>query len=302
MKTLITGINGFIGTHLNEYLQSKDIEVKGISRHEGENIYKGDITDTVFVEKTLLEYKPDFMFHLAAQSNIPYSFEHPQETINANLTGTVNILEVLKKHTLAIRCIIAGTSAEYGSTKDTSYRFTEADSPAPTSPYAITKAAQGMFISNYNQAFGLKAVHVRPFAIIGPKKDKDAISDFCKGIIAIEQGKKKELAVGNLSHIRDFTDIRDAVKAFEIMVTSDHEFSVFNICSGKGTKLSDLLEILLSFSKAKITVIQDPAKMRPADDRVIIGNPDRLESLGYRTQYSLEDTLKATLEYWRTQL
>ncbi len=301
MKALITGINGFIGTHLQEYLQSKDVEVKGISRHEGENVFKGDITDQNFIEETLTSYKPDYMFHLAAQSNIPYSFDHPQETIYSNLTGTVNILEVLKKHKMTLRCITAGTSAEYGSTKDTSYRFTEDYSPAPSSPYAITKAAQGMFISNYNLAYGLKAVHVRPFAIIGPKKDKDAISDFCKGIIAIEKGEKKELAVGNLTHIRDFTDIRDAVKAFEIMATADHHYSVFNICSGKGVKLSDLLDILISLSKAPVKITQDSSKMRPADDRVIIGNPERLESLGYKPQFSLEDTLQATLDYWRTQ-
>lgn len=299
MKALITGINGFIGTHLKQHLQEKNYEVKGISRTESTDNYGGDISDYTFIESVILDYKPNVIFHLAAQSNIPFSFEHPQETVQSNIIGTLNILEVLRKHSLKIKLISTGSSAEYGSTKDPNSRFTEEDIVNPSSPYAITKASQAMFIRNYNRAYNLGAVHVRPFGVVGPGRKIDAVSDFAKGMAAIERGEQEVLKVGDLSHIRDFVDVRDAVSAFEFLVSKEHDYSILNICSGDPIKLEDLVKKMASFATKEVKTEKDPAKNRPSDDPVIVGNPERLLSLGFKQKYTLDDTLRDTLEYWR---
>lgn len=302
MKALITGINGFIGGYLAKHLNENGYDVSGTSRQEIKNkdfkVYNCDLVNYESTSQVIKSAKPDYIFHLAAQSNIPYSFSHPQETISTNVNGTLNLLEVIRQNNLNTTIVSTGSSSEYGNSEGKT--LSEESEPKPTSPYAISKLAQSHFVSLYRKVYDINVVHVRPFAIIGPGKKGDAVSDFACGIVAIEKGKQKELLVGVLSHTRDFLDVRDACLAFEL-IAQKNTASVYNICSGQGTKLQDILEKLIKLSKVKIMVKKDPNKTRPADDPIIVGNPERLLSLEFKPKYSLERTLSDTLTYWRDE-
>lgn len=305
MKSFITGIDGFIGSWLTTLLLKKKDRVSGLSRKEGKSSqglitkYAGDVLDNENITQIINKTEPDRIFHLAAQSNIPFSFSHPQETIETNVRGTLNLLEAVKQKKRKTIFLSVGSSSEYGQTAFKNHFLSEDDALSPTNPYAVSKMAQGQLCKIYREAYQLNIIHVRPFAIIGPGKKGDAISDFCRGIAAIERGERKFLLVGNLSHKRDFLDVRDAVRAMDLISSSKTPYPIYNLCSGIEIKLEDILKILISMAKMKIIIKKDPLKARPADDPYIIGNPKRLSSLGFKTKYTIEQTLKDILKYWR---
>lgn len=307
MKSFITGIDGFIGSWLTKLLLEKNDRVSGLSRKEVKSSqelvtkYAGNILDEKKISEIIKEAQPDRIFHLAAQSNIPYSFSHPQETMETNVKGTLNFLEEVKQKKRKMIFLSVGSSSEYGQTAFKNHFLSEDDTLSPTNPYAVSKMAQGQLCRIYREAYKLNIIHVRPFAIIGPIKKNDAISDFCRGITAIEKGERKFLSVGNLSHARDFLDVRDAVEAMDIITSKKNIYPVVNLCSGIETKLENLLEILVSMAKTKIVIKKDPLKTRPADDPYIIGNPKKLFSLGFKPKYKIEQTLRDVLEYWRNK-
>lgn len=293
MKALITGIDGFIGSWLTKELLHQNYEVFGLSRKEG------DLLDSNFVQKLIQKTNADIIFHLAAQSSIVDSFAHPAQTIETNIIGTVNILEALRqKHKNAILLSI-GSSAEYGETAHGGRLLTEDAAAKPLSPYAVTKVSQEMFCLLYKKIYGLSVKHVRLFAIIGPGKKNDAIGDFARGIAAIEQGKKKTLSVGDLSHARDFMDVRDAVRAIIMIAESRLPYDIVNVCTGKTKSLQQMLEALKRKAKKNIRVKKDSAKNRPSHDPIVVGNPKRLVTLGFKPKYTLEQTLSDILNYWR---
>lgn len=294
MKTIITGSNGFIGKWLTAYLQEKKDQVLGLTRQNGGNILnKQDILETI------VRFKPDKIFHLAAQSNIPYSFSHPQETLETNVNGTLNLLEIVRQKKSETIFLSVGSSSEYGRTAIKNHFLSEDASLSPTNPYAVSKVAQGQLCQIYREVYQLNIIHIRPFAIIGPRKTGDAISDFARGIVAIEKGQKKFLSVGNLSHTRDFLDVRDAVRAIDLISSKKNRYPIYNLCNGVEIKLENILEILIGMARTKIVIKRDPQKMRPADDPLIVGSPKRLSSLGFRPKYSIEQTLVDILNYWR---
>ncbi len=305
MKSFITGIDGFIGSWLTTLLLKKKDRVSGLSRKEGKSSqglitkYAGDVLDNENITQIINKTEPNRIFHLAAQSNIPYSFSHPQETMETNVRGTLNLLEAVKQKKRKTIFLSVGSSSEYGLTAFKNHFLSEDDPLSPMNPYAVSKMAQGQLCRIYREAHHLDIIHVRPFAIIGPGKKGDAISDFCRGIVAIERGEKKFLSVGNLSHARDFLDVRDVVRAMDIISSKENHYPIYNLCSGTEIKLENILEILISMSKIKIIIKKDPQKTRPADDPFIIGNPKRLSSLGFKPKYKIEQTLSDILEYWR---
>ncbi|HSX57854.1 MAG TPA: GDP-mannose 4,6-dehydratase [Candidatus Saccharimonadales bacterium] len=300
MKALITGINGFIGSYLSEHLSQNGYIVEGTSRQKinlkNYKVYQSALGNLEEIANLITKSKPDVIFHLAAQSNIPYSFTHPQETLEANTITTVNFLEYLRERKSKTVFISIGSSSEYGHS--TKKLLTESSSLNPSSPYAISKLAQSHFVDYYRKSFEIKAVHVRPFAIVGPGKKGDAISDFARGIVAIEKGQQVKLLVGDLSHSRDFLDVRDCVSALGLIAEKPLSPS-YNICSGKGIKLEDLLSKLITFSSAKVVVEKDPEKTRPSDDHIIIGNSAKLKALGFKPQIQIDQTLSDILDYWR---
>jgi GDP-4-dehydro-6-deoxy-D-mannose reductase len=301
MHTLITGSNGFIAQYLIKELKTHKYVVAGISRTANNDSsitsYSGDVTDMSLVNKVIKREKPSSIFHLAAQSSILYSFEHPQETVATNIGGILNVLEAIKGTDTTLLSV--GSSAEYGQTASGNHQISEEAVLKPSSPYAISKVCQGEFVRMYRNAYKVKAIHIRPFAIIGPHKKGDALSDFAKGIVQIEKGKKKYLEVGDVSTVRDFLDVRDAVRAMIMISKSGQSYDTMNLCSGQGVTLSDLLDMLIHHAKTKIIVKMNTVKKRPLDDRIIVGDPSRLFSLGFKPQVPLEQTVQDILHYWR---
>jgi GDP-4-dehydro-6-deoxy-D-mannose reductase len=301
-RFLITGIDGFIGSWLERALREQGHTVFGLSRtSEDQFKLRGDITDRAAVDAAIRTSEPRYVFHLAAQNNIMRSISHPEETVSVNLGGTLNLLESVQTLSPASRIISVGSSAEYGRTAGAKTKVDESDSLLPSSGYGITKAAQGMLASVFARAFGLDVIHVRPFAIIGPGKRGDALSDFCQAIVAIERGSKTTLTVGNLTAVRDFMDVRDCVSALLLVARAGAASETYNVCNGSEASLQDVVAILKALSRADIPVQADPARMRCADELRLVGNNAKLVALGYSAGYDLKKTVSDTLTYWRAR-
>ena len=304
MRVLITGINGFIGYWLTHGLLHEGKTVFGLSRtnvgiDQRVKIYQGDLLDQSKIKRIIRMLRPDAIYHLAAQSNIPYSFSHPQDTVHVNVNGTLNLLDCIRTACPKTRLISIGSSAEYGWTAQTNHKLAEDAPLRPSSPYAVTKVAQGNLTQIYRNGYGLRITHVRPFAIIGPRKMKDAVSDFARGIVAIEQGKKNVLPVGDISQVRDFMDVRDAVRALTTVADKGTTLSMVNICSGSGISLEKVLKQLVLLAKTRIVIRKDPARIRAIEDMVLVGDPRKLCSLKFVAKFTLAQTLSDILAFWR---
>lgn len=305
MKVFITGINGFIGSWLARFLLKQKCTVIGLARKESQkenakiNCYYGDILDFQLIKRIIQQEKPTHIFHLAAQSNIPHSFSHPQETVNVNVNGTLNVLESIRQTGIRTTFLSVGSSAEYGPSKQNDHPLSEDASLRPRSPYAVSKASQGYLTRIYKRAFGLDTIHIRPFAVIGPGKKNDALADFARGIVEIERGEKTYLTVGTIDTIRDFIDVRDAVEALLQLAKNKSHYDTYNLCRGKGIKLREILNMITQLAHSKITIKQTLQKKRQIDDAVLVGSPKRILSLGFRPCFPIEVTVKDTLNYWR---
>lgn len=307
MRSFITGINGFMGWWLTAALRDVRDEVFGLSqtqqgRKDHVTYKRGDITDARQMDRIIKAIKPHRIFHLAAQSNIPRSFEHPQETIAINVNGSINLFEAARRHTPEATIISVGSSAEYGLAAKHSRVLTEDLHLAPTSPYGISKVSQGMTSLLYTRAYRMRMIHVRPFAIIGPRKQGDALTDFCQGVVAIEQGNTDSLHVGNLDAVRDFVDIRDCVQALILLSRRGEAGETYNICNGKGVSLQHIITLLQKSALVPFRAIPRMKKPRPIDDPRIVGSNRKLESLGYTQSFPIQQTVQETLDYWRTDI
>ncbi|MCR4431948.1 MAG: GDP-mannose 4,6-dehydratase [Tepidanaerobacteraceae bacterium] len=307
MKALITGINGFVGEYLAVYLQSRNIEVCGTYFKEniqntGFQIFKMDVTQKSQVLEVLSYVKPDCIFHLAAQSSAAVSWKEPQMTMEVNVGGTINILESLREMKMNPRILLVGSSEEYGFVRPDELPVNETQPFRPANPYAVSKVAQDMLGEIYSKAYGMDIVRARPFNHIGPRQNPTfAAPDFARRIALIEKGKLEPvMSVGNLEVERDFTDVRDVVKAYYDLLQKGEKGQVYNIGSGKSYKIRYILDVLLSLSEVDVQIKQDPARMRPSDVPVLRCDNTRLVKLtSWHPTYTIEETLKDVLNYWR---
>lgn len=306
-KAFVTGINGFVGTHLNNYLIKKGYEVFGTvkpgSGDSSSDRRPVDILDFEGVKTFINDVEPDFVFHLAALTSPSESFKNPQETITNNIGGQVNILEALKDLKLLNTKILIVSSAEVYGAVDKKHLPTNEDAPLkPRSPYAVTKIAQDFLGLQYFLSHKIKCIRVRPFNHIGPHQAPFfSVPSFAKQIAEIEKGLKEPvLEVGNLDSRRDFTDVRDVVRAYELLMEKGEIGEVYNIGSGKSHKIEDILNQLLSMSNVNIIVKKDPDLMRPADIPELLCDHSRLhKATGWKSEIDINTSLKDTLDYWR---
>ena len=304
MRSLITGIDGFIGSALAEKLKSQGNEVFGISRKEcnfcdGIQRFCADMTDSGAILEAVRDSRPDRVFHLAAQNNIAESFGSPQSTMNVNLAGSIHLFDAILKHASQAKIVSVGSSSEYGNTAAL-HKFISEDVPLlPTSPYGISKAALSMLSRVYASALNLHVLHVRPFAIIGPRKKRDALSEFSQGVVEIEQGVRNFLYVGDISTIRDFIDIRDCVDALVLLSEKGKAGEIYNLCNARGTSMEEMLEILKKCARKPVITVTDHTRLRLIEDHRIVGDNTKLKALGYAPVYELRDTIQTTLDYWR---
>jgi len=304
---LITGAAGFIGSYLAAYLAEEGMCVTGTVHHnsrplvhlsESVELISCDLNDRCQVEQIMQKVTPDFVFHLAAQSNIPRSWKEPGETLQANVLGTVHLLEAVRSANPKAAVIIAGSSAEYGSIRPEELPIKESQPFRPSSPYGASKVAQEMLGYAYFRSYGLRVTSVRPFYISGPAKS-DACNEFARQIVKIERGQQDGLKVGNLEAVRDLVDVRDAARALLFVAEKGEPGMAYNLCSGQRHSMREFLDGLISLASVPVKVESDPARMRPADDPVLVGNSSLLRSLGWQPTIHLKQTLVDILDYRR---
>ena len=315
-RVLVTGVTGFAGSHLVDYLLTrKDCEIVGIQRWRSrtENIehfadqitlLECDLRDATSTLDTLEKVRPDWIFHLAAQSFVPTSWIAPTESLTTNVLAQVNIFEAVRRLKLECRIQLACSSEEYGMVFPDEVPIKETNPLRPLSPYAVSKVAQDMLGYQYWMSWKVDSVRTRGFNHEGPRRGPVFVaSDFAKQIADIEKGKRAPvLYVGNLEAQRDFTDVRDMVKAYVLALEKCEPGEVYNICSGKAWTIRALLDHLLSRSKVRIEVKQDPARLRPSDVPILLGDNSKfVKATGWQPVIPFERTLDDMLEHWRSR-
>ena len=267
------------------------------------NLIESDMRDSHSMSTAIKKIEPDLIFHLAAQSFVPTSFHAPQETITTNIVGTINLLEAVRSSKIDPKIHVAGSSEEYGLVYPNETPIKETNPLRPLSPYGISKVAEEMFALQYHKSYGLKTVVTRAFNHTGPRRGEVFVtSNFAKQIAEIEHGAKPVISVGNLNSQRDFTDVRDIVRAYHLAITECKPGEVYNICSEKTILINNALEMLLSLTDKKITTKQDPSRMRPSDVEILLGDCTKFkEKTGWKPTIPLEKTLEDLLNFWRSK-
>lgn len=321
MKILITGITGFVGSHLAEYCLTKpDVGVYGtvLSHHLGDELdriehikdkvglLECDLTDRIAVARVFTKVKPQKIFHLAAQSFVPTSWKSPEDTLYTNIFSELNIFEVVREMKIDPVIIIACSSEEYGLVLKNEVPIKEINPLRPLSPYAVSKIAQEKLAFQYHHSYGLKTILTRFFNTEGPGRGQDFVtSNFAKQIAEIEKGKREPVMyVGNLEAKRDFTDVRDVVRAYWLATERCEFGEPYNVCSGNARSIQSVLDLLLDLSKVKdIKIVQDPKRMRPSDVPVLMGDSSKFKKqTGWEPQIPFDKTMEDLLNYWRERV
>jgi GDP-4-dehydro-6-deoxy-D-mannose reductase len=314
-RVLITGITGFAGSHLADYILAEHpgVEVFGTyrwrSRRENIDHLEGrirliecDLGDVTALRAALMTAQPDAIFHLAAQSFVPTSWVAPAETFHINVTGQIHLFEAIRLLGLDPVVQLACSSEEYGLVHKDETPITESNPLRPLSPYAVSKVSQDFLGYQYFKSYGLRAIRTRGFNHEGPRRGEVFVmSNFAKQIAAIEAGAQEPvIRVGNLDSVRDFTDVRDMVRAYWLAATKGEPGEVYNIASGRGITIREMLDRLIAMSRVAVRVENDPARMRPSDVEVLIGDSSKFRAAtGWAPRIPLEKTLADSLDYWR---
>lgn len=318
MRSLITGITGFVGSHLVDYILANHPEeaIYGLVRWRspmdnlkhiptGElNLYYGDLTDLSSLIKIWQEIKPDAIFHLAAQSFVPTSFDAPVDTLETNIIGTTNLLEAVRITGIDPVIHICSSSEVYGQVREDEVPIKEDCPLRPSSPYAVGKVGEDMIAYQYWLSYGIKTIRTRMFTHTGPRRGKVfVVSAFARQIALIEKEKQEPVVrVGNLESIRTFSDVRDAVRAYWLLVNKCPAGEVYNIGGNQTMKVGEMLDMLLDLSpvKDKVKIEVDPKLLRPSDVTLQIPDCSKFKRVtGWEPEIPFEKTLQDTLDYWR---
>ena len=311
MKVLVTGANGFVGSYLVSELVGRGHEVVAGVRNERGNIPVGVETCSFQLgqidemKEALRQTEPDVIFHLAGQSNVPYAWNDPAETLQVNAVGTVDLIKAAYETVPVARIFTVGSSEEYGIAAKEYELLHEEVECKPQNPYASSKFIAGQVSMQLAQKYGMNIIHLRPFNHFGPRQRKGfVISDFSSQIAAIETGQMEPvISVGNLDAWRDFTDVRDIVRAYALLIEKEGlENGIYNVSSGTPRKVGDILQQLIELSTRSIEVIIDPAKYRPNEVERFVGSNKKLqEAVDWKTLYTFDDSLRNTLNWWRNK-
>jgi GDP-4-dehydro-6-deoxy-D-mannose reductase len=314
LKALITGISGFVGSHLAEHLlETTDWEVAGtvfgpygnITNLCGQlELYPAELSRLDVMTFILEQAQPDIIFHLAAQPLVSASRRDPWGTLETNIHMQLNVLEGVARVKPSCRVLVVGSSEEYGLVSPEDLPVDEDTALRPLSPYALSKVAQDLMGLQYHLTHRLHVVRARPFNHIGPRQRAGFVApDFAGQIAAAEQGQQAPIIeVGNLAARRDFCDVRDVVRAYRLLITQGEPGQVYNIGAGESHSVRELLDTLLAMSRVPIEVRQDPDRMRPSDMPDIVCDATRIQELtGWQAAIPWEQSLQDILYYWREE-
>ncbi len=313
MKVFITGIEGFVGGHLAKFLLAGNHEVTGTVWNENQipeiqeyfpivGLYPADVRNYDVMVEILKSTSPDTIVHLAAQSSGAYSYKNPRLTFEINVLGTVNLLETIAQEAPDARIVMVCSADVYGKVGEDQIPIKEATPFHPVNPYSVSKVTQDFLGLQYYYSHGLNIVRVRSFPHTGPGQNPIfALPSFARQISEIESTEfPKPMSVGNLDVIRDYLDVEDVVRAYALLIEHGEAGEVYNVASGVGRSLRDLLDSMISLSTQEIEVVEDPALIRPSDVPRLIGDATKFRELtGWRPTVEMKETLRRLLDYWR---
>jgi GDP-4-dehydro-6-deoxy-D-mannose reductase len=315
LRALITGISGFVGSHLAEYLlEHTDWQVVGTVYGPEDNIehlrdrlelYPAELSELKTVTSIIKRAEPDYIFHLAAQPLPSLSHQDPWFTLENNIRLQLNILEAVVRLKLGSRMLVVGSSEEYGLVRPDELPIKEANPLRPINPYAVSKITQDMLGLQYFLSHGVQAIRVRPFNHIGPRQSPGFVApDFARQVAEAEAGLREPyILVGNLEASRDFSDVRDIVRGYHLALTQGEPGKVYNLGTEQAHSVRELLDTLLRFSRIPLEVRQDPARVRPAEVPVMVSDCTRFrERAGWRTTIPFEQSVRDVLDYWRVHV
>ncbi|MEP7200748.1 MAG: GDP-mannose 4,6-dehydratase, partial [Chloroflexota bacterium] len=315
LRALITGVAGFGGTHLAERLLADgDLEVWGTHHHarlpdlptlKGLQPVACDVCDPQIVRGLLGDIRPNWIFHLAGQSDVGGSWDSAWRTIESNVRGQLNLLEAMVQLELDARILVVGSNNEYGAVSPTDLPIDEETPLRPDTPYGVSKVAQDLLGLQFFLSHRVRAVRVRCFNYIGPRQNANFVTAaFAKQIAEIEAGLREPLLrVGNLTAERDFTDVRDMARAYRLALEHGADGEVYNIGSGRSVAIQRLLDILLREARCAIRVAPDPLRLRPSDvPRSLCDATKFRAATGWQPRIPIEQSLRDILNYWRERV
>ena len=303
MKALITGSLGFVGSYLRAELEQHGYEVVGLDIRPGDRTLQVELMDADQICKIVAAERPDAIFHLAAQADVGRSWKAPQLTMQLNVVASINLLEAVRAvDAKGIRVVIVGSSDQYGNLGAAGADVVEDMDLKPQTPYAISKRAQEEMAKLYARSYGMNICMTRSFNHgSAGQRTGFMIPDFASGIVKVERGRAEALSVGNLTSRRDFSHVRDVVRAYRLIAEKGRSGEVYNVGSGRTYSAREVLDALCSMAKCDIPVRQDTARMRPSDTPVICCNHGKLtRDTGWEPEIGMEQILKDTLEYYRS--
>jgi GDP-4-dehydro-6-deoxy-D-mannose reductase len=311
-KAFIIGAAGFVGSYLAKELRENHGMEVHVSKLPGEqlkiayaHVHDLNILQKQEIVSLLYEIRPDCIFHLAAQSSVGVAWKNPGLTADVNVKGCIYVLDAVRELFYKPKVLLVGSGEEYGRIRLEEVPVTEENHLRPGNIYAATKACQNMIGSIYAQAYDMDVLMVRAFNHIGPGQAPIfVVSDFCRQVAQIEAGMQKPVMyVGNLAAKRDFTDVRDVVRAYALLIRHGKAGETYNVGSGYAYAIREVLDLILSLSAAKIQIKTDPNKIRPVDVPVVEADISKLrQAAGWRPQIPLVQTLRETLEDWRAKI
>jgi GDP-4-dehydro-6-deoxy-D-mannose reductase len=311
LKVFITGATGFVGGYLRGLLKSRGHRIWGSAFPDlpdtpsDEQIFYLDIRSDKDVFACIEDIKPDWVFHLAAVSNVGHSWKRRKETMETNIVGTLNVFEGLREYSPHARVVFVSSSDIYGEKHCFEDLLDEKSEVMAVNPYAYSKWSGEVLSEFYARIEKLNIVIARPFPHIGPGQSADFVcSDWACQIARIEKGQSEpEIHVGNITVERDFTDVRDVVRAYVALVEEGRPGDVYNVCSGQSYSLETILQCLLSHTHKEIAVRVDPQKIRKVDISRLVGDNKKIrEEISWEPKISVERSLEEVLNYWRSQL
>ena len=300
MKALITGASGFVGQHLKKELEDNGYEVVPTDRSKAE--VKMDITNYDETRYVIDKERPDAVFHLAGIAYVPSSWQDPELTIKTNTIGSLNLFNAIRSAAITPVIQIAGSSEEYGLVLPDEVPITEKNELRPLSPYGVSKIAMEFLGYQYFKTYGLRIMRTRAFNHEGYGRGEQYVtSSFCKQVAMIEKGLQEPVILhGDLTSERDFTDVRDMVRAYRLAIELCEPGEIYNIGSGVKHTIQEVLDIVKGMSKLKIEDKVDSKRMRPSDVKVLLCDPTKFKKkTGWENRYTLDETLSECLRYWR---
>lgn len=303
MKVLITGSTGFVGPYLKKELESHGYEIFGLDRHNPENIknvFCGDICDSEFVDSVVEKVSPGEVYHLAGFSSVKKSFEEPELAMRINVGGTENLLGAVSRLCPKSKILMVSSADVYGKPKK--IPINENEEVKETSPYSRSRIAQEKLINRFKDLFIIVS---RSFNHTGPGQSEIfVLPDFTKQVVEIEEGIKESIIyVGDLDVVRDFSDVRDIAHAYYLLLQKGKRGNIYNVGSGNGYNLHELLNRIINLSKIKIEIRKDPAKIRPIEIMELVADNSKLKNdTGWKPIYTMDKTIDDLLHYWRLKL